>query len=192
MSRGVSNRGRRKVFNRAGISSAFSSQALSKIVEARKHKHEVNLQSKPRTLSQGRVTRLTFGRIGPLKKSVHFLSTSPSATIFPLSSIPTWALCWKLPGSGSVIWSMAGANDIVVRRRTDLLHERGPELGFTRAGKRWRFGGIYYQMGRGETKGGLTSRFSANHNGFIKLIRLIIIIEPEPKHPALHNQNTYS
>ena len=77
--------------------------------------------------------KLTFVRVGPLKKSVHFLSTSPSATIFPFSSIPTWALCWKLPGSGSAIWSMDGANDNVVRRRTDLLHDRGLELGFTRA-----------------------------------------------------------
>ena len=79
---------------------------------------------------------LTFTRVGPLKKSVHFLSTSPSATMFPFSSIPTCALCWKLPGSGSAIWSMDGANDNVVRRRTDLLHDRGLELGFTRAIKR--------------------------------------------------------
>ena len=33
----------------------------------------------------------------------------------------------------------------------------------------------------------LTSRFGANHNGFMKLISLIIVLKPKPKHPALQN-----
>lgn len=38
--------------------------------------------------------------------------------------------------------------------------------------------------------GELTSGFSANHNGFIKLISLIVILEPESEHPTLHEQNS--
>ena len=39
--------------------------------------------------------------------------------------------------------------------------------------------------------GKLTSRFSANHNGFIKLISLIVILEPESEHPTLRGQNSH-
>lgn len=37
---------------------------------------------------------------------------------------------------------------------------------------------------------GLTSRFCANHNCLVKLICLIVILEPKPEHPTLNNQNT--
>ena len=131
---GVSNRGRRKV---SVIVQVFPQPSRAERCRRSLKLENTNTRSTlDPNLGQGRITRLTFGRIGPLKKSVHLLSISPSATIFPFSSIPTWALCWKLPGSGSVIWFIVGANAIV-RRRTDLLHERGPELGFTRA-ERWR------------------------------------------------------